>query len=450
MKMRKITAVLVCLALACAACAAAAEAVPFATVGDAMNGREFTYWFTGCYVILAEHNGTWWRVDAQLDEHARKLEEKVNSADDNGEAYDEMTAYLRTLPAASAEKLSEQPISNQKLDSYTGKKMKDLLADGFSFDWAQAFTADQEQADGRARILRPADNEGKTWRIPLYLLWSESADGLVFSMNRGIYAYQVCFDGTAEKLQEAAGDGSWEEMEITFVSFGGFSSDTQRSMMEDSHTRRVLTAEAAAKIRTAEDLQDYDYVSNFSEDASRFFSVVNGEDCFWIATADIDADHQDLVNLGYPPDDASSEALWQYVRTLPVTVTRADCEHPDRLDPAAFAGKTVGELQAAGLEVSWFYATTTDPSKESWSMSLRLPDAQGQAVIISGAFSWDDWNEYCMLDMQADVYLYTAYIDGTAETLEEAAAGGTFQSLVIRELTYSGLSPSALETAGLR
>ena len=79
-----------------------------------------------------------------------------------------------------------------------------------------------------------------------------------------------------------------------------------------------------------------------------------------------------------------------------------------------------------------------------------LTDAGGEETVLNGFFSYDDYNEYCLLDMEKGMYQYTFSFDGTAETLEEAFSSGTFTDLAVREAAYSGLSDEVLTMLGLR
>ena len=133
-----------------------------------------------------------------------------------------------------------------------------------------------------------------------------------------------------------------------------------------------------------------------------------------------------------------------------MTVKALEGDHPPVPDPSAFVGRTVGELQAEGFRICWFYATTLDPAKEEYNKTIVLTDAGGEETVLNGFFSYDDYNEYCLLDMEKGMYQYTFSFDGTAETLEEAFSSGTFTDLAVREAAYSGLSDEVLTMLGLR
>ena len=449
--MKKWFTMLLCLILACAAFAAPAEEIPFATVGDAATDGAYYYYAPDYYVILVKKDGAWWRVDAQVDDRYGELYAGMYEAEDPVAADAELTAYARTLPVASAEKFSEQPLGAESLNSYAGKKMKDLLADGFGIDFVQGYTADASKTGGKPRVLRASDSSGTVYRIPLYLfgnIGSGSADGLVFKMNRGVFAYYFRFSGTEETLKAAIENGTWEEAEIIDAgSFAGFSNDLEQSLWGDVNARPLLTGEEAAAIRTVGDAEKYDFRGFYSEDYDEYYILINGTDRFWLATAKLDEEYRDMARAAY---STNNNDFRNYETALPVTVKALEAEHPPVPDTSVYAGKTIGELQAEGFRIVRFFATTADPAKEEFNKILLLPDASGNTASVKGFFSYDDYNEYCQVDVEKGMYSYTCSFDGTAETLEAALRDGTFPNLTVREMTYSGISEDALTTLGLR
>ena len=461
--MKKPAAILLCLVLVFAAFAALAESPlaesppaegsPFTTAGDAVTDQSMVYSSADYYVILTEENGDWWRADVQTDDRYREMYSTIMDAENIGAAYDEMIAYVHTLPLASAEKLGEQPLSKDTLNSYAGKKMKDLLADGFGFDWSEGFTGDESKAGGSAEILRPADAGGTVYRIPLYLVYTdpECTDGILFYMNRGIYSYQFSFGGTEETLKEAIENRTWEEMEITGPGlFTGFSSETVQNLGGDPNARLFLTREEAGAIRTVRDAQKYDSIGFYTDNGDEYRILINGMDCFWLATAKLDDRYRALARAAYGGNDGASDELWDYEASLPVTVEALENEHPPIPDLSAYAGKNIRELQAEGFRIYWFYATTADPAKEEYNKTLRMPDADGKETYVNGYFSYNDYNEYCTIDMELGMYQYTFSFEGTAETLEAALRDGTFPELTVREAAYSGMSSEATTALMLR
>ena len=153
MKMKKRIMILLCLALACAmfgtaAAEAPAETGSFTTIADLEGEDIFPYPASDYYVILTQRDGLWWRVDAQPDDRYPEMFDAYLSEEADEGGYDTFTAYARTLPAASAELLSEQPISRDTLKSYCGKPLRNALADGLSFELGEAFTTDIARAGG--------------------------------------------------------------------------------------------------------------------------------------------------------------------------------------------------------------------------------------------------------------------------------------------------------------
>ena len=453
--MKKCSVILICVVLACAAFGAPAEETPFKTVGDADRYLSYLYASEDYYVVLAEKDGVWWRVDAQLDDRYRELYAWTYDGADPAAAHDEMTAYARSLPVASAEILDGQPLSDETLRGYSGKKMKDLLADGFEFDWAQGFTADEQKADGRAIVLRPAGADGTVYRVPFYPIYTGPLYeyGLMFNMSMGIYSYQFNFAGTDKTLTEAVENGTWEEMKIVGEGcFSGFSSEMCQSLWEDVNARLFPTAEEAAAVQTVRDAMKYDYFGWYSDNCDEYYILINGTDRFWLAAAKLDGEHRDLARkvISGNADEEERDLYWEYEISLPVAVKALDGDHPPVPDVSACAGKTIRELQEEGFRIYWFFATTADPAKEEYNKTLSLPDAGGEKVLVNGYFSYDDFNEYCLIDVVRGAYQFTVSLDGTAETLEAAVNDGTFQDLTIREITYSGVSPSVADTLGLR
>ena len=449
--MKKTSAIVLCLVLACAAFSAPAETAPaeetlFVTMGDVVTDQSYIYSSSDYYIILREMDGAWWRIDAQVDDRYSEMYTAVAYAEDPGAAYNEMTDYVGTLPVASAEKLDEQPLSYLKLNSYAGKKVKDLLADGFGFDYVQGLTADETKATGKAQVLRPADKNGTVYRVPLYLtyLGPEYTEGIQFNMNMGIYAYQFCFSGTEETLKEAVENGTWEEMKIDGPGiFIGFRMEMEQTLMGAASPRKFPTKEEAAAIRTVKDAHQYDFIGIYSPGYEEYTMLINGADSFWIAKAELDDRYRELFRASYNAEDESSDELWKYESALPVTVTAVDSEHPPLADMPSYTGKTIRELQEEGFRICWLFATTTDPAKEDFNRAFTLPGIDGNSISVNGSFSYNEFNEYCLLDMEQGMYRYTFSLDGNAESLEAAVKDGTFPDMTVHEMTYSGMSEAA-------
>ncbi len=456
--MKKAAAFLLCLLLACTASCAPAEApekdeIPFTTVGDAVTDRAFIYSSSVYYMVLVEKDGAWWRVGAQVDDRFTELYNSVVSSEDISAAYEEMNAYARSLPVASAEKLGEGPLSQEVLNGYTGKKMKDLLADGFGFDWSQGFSADESEDFGTAMIFRPSDAAGTVYRLPFYLVYTDPGytDGLVFMMNKGLFAYQFWFKGTEETLKEAIENGTWEEMEIMYDPvFTGLRADVEESIREEAYAPKFPTNEQAAAIRTVHDAEKYDFIGMYSESGDMYSMLINGTDCFWLATAELDDRYRELSLAAVGPDTEAAEALSDYESSLPVTVKALEAPHPPIRDLSACVGKTVRELQAEGFRISTFFASSADPSKEAFNTAVYLPDADGEEAVITGSVIYTEYTEYLMVEAEEGYYEYTFTFDGTFETLEDAIAGGTFPDLIVRKAVYSGMSSCAATEMGLR
>ena len=454
---KKTTAFLLCLILACLTLGAPAETPeksepPFATVGDAATDRAMIYSSADYYVVLVEKDGAWWRVDAQVDEQYSFLYSASMQAEDPAAAYEKTVAYACALPVASAEKLSEQPLSADILKSYTGKKMKDLLADGFGFDWAQGFTADESKDTGSVQVLRPSDAGGNSYRIRfnLFYIGPGYADGLLFFMSKGIYSYQFHFSGTEETLMKAIDDGSWEEMEITDEPFfSGFCSDMEPNLRPDRYGPKYPTNEEASAIRTVHDAQKYDFIGLYSENGDEYILLINGTDSFWVATAELDDRYRELSRAAAGADEKAANELQNYESALPVTVKALNAVHPPIHDLSACVGKTVSELQAEGFRITWIYATTQDPEKEEYNRTFNLPGFDGEEIIANGFISYNDYDDLLMMEAENGFYEYTFTFDGNAETLQTAIDNGTFLDLTVRETVYSGMSSYALISLGL-
>lgn len=456
--MKRTMAILLCLLLACLAYGAPAEEpekdeIPFKTIGDAVTDQSFIYSSSVYYVVLVKKDGAWWRVDAQVDDRFAEMYDAVVRSADPGAAYEEMETYARLLPVASAEKLSEGPLSQEILNGYTGKMMKDLLADSFGFDWAQGFSSVESEGNGSAIILRPADAAGTVYRIPFYLVYVEPGytDGLIFIMNKGLFAYQFWFKGTEETLKKAIENGTWEELEIMYEpGFTGLRADITERIREDAYAPKFPTNEQAAAIRTVHDAEKYDFIGLYSENGDEYTLLINGTDCFWLATAKLDDRYRDLAVAAVGPDPEAAEALSDYESSLPVTVKALEAPHPPIHDLSACVGKTVRELQAEGFRISAVFASTADAEKEEYNKTFYLPDAGGGETMAGGSFSYNEYTEYLMIEMEEGYYEYTFTFDGTAETLEAALAGGTFLDLQVRKAAYSGMSSEASLELGLR
>ena len=462
MKMKKRIMILLCLALACAmfgtaAAEAPAETGSFTTIADLEGEDIFPYPASDYYVILTQRDGLWWRVDAQPDDRYTEMFDAYLSEEADEGGYDTFTAYARTLPAASAELLSEQPISRDTLKSYCGKPLRNALADGLSFELGEAFTTDPARASERTERLSMTDSAGREYGLPLFVAFSDFQDGLLFFMSKGIYSYVLRFSGTEETLREAAGNGTWENLVILDCSFAGFSSEYVRNEM-GTDFRRAMPESEARNVTTIGDVTDqYDHNRSIPEDISQDgVLMVNGEDCFWIGTFRVDERYPGLElaveNAKTPEEqDAAAEAFQEYLNAIPVALERADCAHPEKIrNMEAYAGKRIGDLLDEGFEITWYAATTLDEAKQGYNIPLALKGRDGTEYTITGSRLYTAYDNSIILSMVQGAYQYSVWIEGNDETLETAALNGTFGELEIRNMTYFGLSDNVFQMAGVR
>ena len=448
--MKKIMLVLLCLALACPAFGAAAEAPaasPFRTLADALNSGPYEYFSAGYYFVLTKVNDIWWRVEAQLDDRYRELQDALNNAGDTQAAYQEFRDHVRELPVAFAEELPEQPLNPSDLDGYDGKTVRDLLADGFGIDRIDAFTRDESQAAGVPKPLTLTDHSGAVYRVPVYLQYDRYANRLYFMLTRGIYTYQFLCDGTEESLWEAAEKGTWEDLTLREGLFGGFTRDVVEDYLSAAPAQLdVMTDEQAAAVQTVGDLGQFYYIiSDESSELIRRY-LINGENCFWIGEAVPDEQYRELARaVESAPADQQHKASYElhlHEQTLPVTLKKIDMEHPPRIeDLTVYIGKPFRDLLAEGFEPTCFYASTSSEEKEAFGAVLSLKNSEGREYgSVTGNILFTEYEEFILLNVKQGLYEYMFSLSGNAETLARAAEDGSLQDLEITDASFGGLS----------
>lgn len=420
--------------------------VPFASFGDAVNAEDSHVYFSADYcIVLAQAGGSWWRLDAQVDEQYKALYDAFMGPEQGTSAADDFRLYLTTLPF-SAVRPEEQPLTGGSLAGYAGKTPKDLLADGFGFDWMQASAADEIRASGDAECVILKDDAGNEYRVPLYLVYSDYPDSLLFCMSKGIYSYYFYFDSTEADLRKAAGDGSWTGLKIAGASFCGFSAALTRSFFGNINARpEGITGEQAAAIRTVKDAKACDCICFFQDDINRFVVVVVGEDCFWRCSAEFDEQYRALVRAQVAAEEGEKEAAEaaadEYLNSLPVTVEKVEGVPVRKIgDLAPYIGKSVRELLADGFEPVFFFATSTDPSRESFGIPLSLDDGRGRVYSLSGTCFLNEFNQEIILYMNRDLFQYEFIFDGDLDALEAAVRDGTVLDLAVREANRLGVT----------
>ena len=457
--MKKILLVLLCLVLACPAFGAAAEAPAaprFRTMADALNDSSSEYFSADYFIVLTEINGSWWRVEAQPDDRYRELLDFLSEAEDAQAAHQVFFDHVRELPAASAEELPEQPLSPSELAGYSGKTLRDLLADGFGIAWIEAASMDESQVAGVTKPLVLTDGSGDVYRVPVCLEYSRYSDTICFSLSKGIYSYRFICTGTEETLREAAEKGTWENLVLSEGPFGGFSRDYVADYYRTAHAPQdVMTDEQAGAVRTVKDLEQFFYVIADKNDRDRFRYIINGENCFWIGEAVPDEHYRELARaLESAPEDRQDKAsreLRLCGQSLPVTLKKVEMEHPPRMENlSAWIGKRVRDLLADGFELTAFYASTPVEENAATDTVLFLKDSSGHEYgSVTGNILFQEYDEFVLLVMKHGMYEYMFSLSGDAETLTRAAEDGSLAELEITEASCSGLSADAVSALGL-
>lgn len=230
--MKKMLAVVLSLALMAAVCGAPAEktesaAMPFETMGDTRKGDDWTaYSAPDYFIVLTKQDGHWWRVDAQIDDRFREMTEALGEAEDPEAAYAEYEAYLDALPVASALELAEQPADAGTLNTYAGKTLRDILAEGYRIDYIQALTTgDTGDDDGTAETILLTDDAGVTCEARFYRYPGDYRASVMIYLKKGIYNYGIFFDMTDEQLLQAVEEGTWDDLKAGSLTLTGLNAE---------------------------------------------------------------------------------------------------------------------------------------------------------------------------------------------------------------------------------
>ena len=183
------------MALALAACGGAsgggqpAAAGELNTMGDALAVEsEFHHasWDDEHYVYVFDNNGTPTRVVADI---TAELSQQIDDALFNDGGGDEkVREILSPLALTSVEDLSTGIPSQDEMDQLVGKTGQELLDDG-------------------------------------YEVWGTSFDGesVSFTLAKGLYSYDVVFEGDLSKIDEDDVEASLPDLTVTGVTYAGLS-----------------------------------------------------------------------------------------------------------------------------------------------------------------------------------------------------------------------------------
>ena len=452
MKIKNRILLLLCLALVFTACGAFAEApaAPFSIMSETQTGMERNYYSSDYYLVLVRKDGAWWRVYAQIDDRYAELYNALTSDSINQNAYEAFDSHVQSLPVASAEQLSEEPLDEAALKAYAGENLKGLLADGFTFICIRAYTTDESGTGDNPECLTLTDDSGKSCRVPLYVIDTGYQGGIFLQLDKGIYSYEFPYSGRTDTLRKASEDGSLGELVPGEGIFNGFSTDTMNEIPNENSAHRLVTEEEALAIRTVGDAQKYICSSFLADGDQKYIVLIIGKDGLWTASAVPDERYRELdrATTGALSDEAISEAntaFWEYQASLPVTVAKVEGDYPRPVeDLSAYTGKSFRELQEEGFEFWWYSASTPMEGKEAFNVPLVLKNSDGSEYRkLYGNILCFPFNDYILFTASQGLYEYDIEFEGNADTLAAAAANGTFPDLIVTKVYLTAPSGDA-------
>ena len=167
----------------------------FATIGDAVNAEGFTG-IAGNdkehFVAVAEVDGTYLRVVADMDEEARKLDKaslESSDIDTREAAFAAFNAYIETLPIAYEEEITVQPLSREELDLLAGKTLLEMEEAGYEHCTSAM---------------------GKN-------------DEITYTVSYGLYEYDLLLNETYTEYREHDDNGFIGDLTVKNASFSGLS-----------------------------------------------------------------------------------------------------------------------------------------------------------------------------------------------------------------------------------
>ena len=164
------------LLLSSAALAESQTAPQFATLREALDaaGRFSIVGGDWDHMVAAiEKDGQYFRVVTELDDRAHELNDAISTAEDIGAAFEAYDAYVYALPVSYTEVLTEQPMTQEEVETLTGKTIGELQAEGY--DYGGSGTEGTE----------------------------EDPDRIVFWMDRGLFSYTLPVVATFEQYEAA-------------------------------------------------------------------------------------------------------------------------------------------------------------------------------------------------------------------------------------------------------
>ena len=231
------------LGTACCALAEEAQGAPlYKTIGDAMDAARETAGeegniiagsMIGEYVaVITEENGKYFRHIADYDGKLAELDAARDGLDFEAEDYWEkwekasadIEAYTRTLPVASSEAFTAEPIAQTDLDALAGKTIAELTEAGFETEMS--------------------GTEGK----------------IVYTMRYGIFSYKFTVDADEEAYFAAMDNGTDGELAVKSGKLAGIS--------ESAWDKRFHTD------GTVEEEQAFDIMSEMPPEAAALLNVI--------------------------------------------------------------------------------------------------------------------------------------------------------------------------------
>ena len=358
------------------------------------------------YILVTEEDGRYIRYTVYLDEEAKRLYNEYHS-DPPKVTWEELMAYIRTLPASLTEELDVVPPTQEELDALAGKTVGEI----------------------RAALSAPVGMHDCCYPAGRF----EEGENIVLRLECGFFRYAVLVDDPYKEYLACKEADSYDSLTAKRIARIGLCYDATNIYWVSEGVRKAWEnagSEGAPPFKTVREARSaLNGDGWFSVSGERMVITAEIDGRFFRYTAFLDEEGKKLYddyNAAGSDEAARLEVyrkLDRYRAMLPITQAEELTAVPlaqEELD--ALAGKTLGELEAAlstGDNGFWYYPE-----------NLQAAEDRGEEVTFS---------------LDIGIFSYTVTVNETYEECLACKEAGDYSALTVRSAGFKGLSHNSTD-----
>lgn len=372
-------------------------------LGDS-GGRSSRSLDSNEYVLVTEEDGRYIRYTVYLDEEARRLYNEYHS-DQPKVTWEDLMAYIGTLPASITEELDVVPPTQEELDALAGKTVGEI----------------------RAALSAP---EGMYECYPAGRF--EEGDNIVLRMECGFFRYAVLVDNPYEEYLACREDYNYDSLTAKSIARIGIAYNATSMYWVSEGVRKAWEnagSEGVPPFKTVREALGLLNGGWYTESGARTVIAMEIGGRYFRYIALMDEEGKKLYDDCYAEDSdetAHREAYSRFDRyrdMLPITRAEELTAVPvaqEELD--ALAGKTLGEIKAAlstGDNGFWYYPGNLQTA--------------------------EDREEEVTFQLDIGFFSYTVTVSETYEECLACEEAGDYSALTVRSAGFKGLSHNSTD-----